>query len=72
MITYIVRDETTTQRRMLSNSVITIPCYRVYREDGACMATYDNADDAKAHAQACIAEDSDIIWAEIEAERASR
>lgn len=72
MISYTVRDETTTQRRMLSNSSLTIPCFRVYREDGACMATYDNAHDANADAQARIAEDADITWADIEAERASR
>lgn len=72
MITYTVRDETTTQRRMLSKSSMTIPSFRVYRADGTCMATYDNADDANTDAQARMAEDADIVWADIEAENASR
>ena len=72
MITYTVRDETTTQRRMLSGAYLTMPCFRVYREDGTCMATYDNAGDAHANAQERMTEDADITWAEIEAEGASR
>lgn len=64
MVRYTVRDETPRNAAPQER-----PCYRVYREDGLAVATYDDAESAYAEAAAAMASHADLTLANLSVSR---